>query len=565
MLGIGGSAVAGKEALDAWLRRYPLLPDQTVKQWISDDQRVWCHWVSHGEDQLGGIRYTATAPGTFALFAGRPVRWQDGEANGRDSIDPRGYLEDPGGWAPELDGRYCVVRADDRHVHVVTDPVGLLPVYTSRHDGAVLVSNMAALVTPGKAAQRIRALAGLLAAGWGMTGEPMPEGVDRITPGALVTLTRDGSSTERRLGPACRELFSAPPDYAEAERLMLSLARGFADWPGRPQLLALTGGRDSRVIGAALRHAGVTTSAVTVAFAGQVGYPATGDVLLASALATTFGIEHTIRTVGPQSALYSRLPSVLDVLRLTSPGTTALNDIMDLQLRTAEGPLPVMHDGVAGEIARGGFDTYLEGDTPRGGTPAEMADALLHRAVMKSPTPLVNADGMGLLRSWMREFVTSHVDEGVKLDDIPDTFFLYHQAAWHGPNVTNREHREDAVSMMLSPRLWPHMLGTTARERASGVFHREMLSRFAPEVANLPYEKAAASWTPGQGIKEPSDPIEAVLKATRIAVADHPDHPAWAVLDRRRVTALLDSPSQVIRGPGRYQLWSLATVFCGAS
>ncbi|MCG5214625.1 asparagine synthetase B family protein [Streptosporangium soli] len=562
---IGEPVAADKQDLDAWVRRYPLLADRPVRRWASEDGRASCHWVSHDEDQLGGVTYTAAAQGAFALFGGRPVRWRNGEADGRDSIDARGYLADPAEWAAELDGRYCVVRADVRAVQVLSDAVGLQPLYRSERDGSVLISNMASLVTPPNAGQGVRPLACLLATGWGMTGEPLAEGVDRIPPGALVTFARDGSHTVKTYGPAYREIFAAKPDYDEAARLMVSLARAFADWPGRPRLLALSGGRDSRVIAAALRRAEVTPSAITVAFSGQMGYPATGDVLLGNRIAGQLGLEHTIRTVGVNAALYSRLPSVLDVLRLTSPGTTALNDIMDIKLEKVHGPLPLMFDGVAGEIARGGFESYLEGDPLRGTTVDEMTDAILGMVVMGNPAPLVNAEAMALLRAWVHEFVSTQVDEGVKLEDVPDALHLHRQATWHGPNVTNREHREDAVSMMLSPKLWPHMLGTPARDRTSGVFHRELLDLLGPELAVFPYQTAAASWIPEQGFQDLSDPIEPILDATRGAVASHSGHAAWAVLDRERVGRLLGTPAQEIRGPARFQLWNLATLFCDAA
>ncbi|MDT0481894.1 asparagine synthetase B family protein [Streptomyces doebereineriae] len=561
-----------RETLKRWLDRYPMLSDKTVHSWASSaDGSVTCHWGGHSADHLGGVRYSATEREKFALFGGRPVLWRNGEADGRTSIDPKTYLREPTEWSQDLDGRHVVVRVDNRTVHVQTDAAGLLPVYISRNAEGIQISNMAALVTPVGAQTRPRALAGLLAGGWSITGEPLREGVERVVPGTATSISRDGVVTTAHLRTDYAELLAAVPDYAEAERLMTSLARAFADWPGRETQLALTGGRDSRVIAAVLRKADITPAVVTNAFAGQVGYPETGDVQAARHLSMMLGWEHSATKTRETAAVYSRTHSVLELLQLTSAQTTSLTDIMDVDLEPVNS-LPILFDGVAGEIGRGAWTAYLGGECPTGQTVDEMAASLFEKITPGSPPALLNGDGKALIYDWLREFSREQTDRGVALADIPEVLHLERQASWHGPNLSNRDHREDTASLYLSPRIWPHMIGRGGGGHVDGKFNRTLLQSLGPDLAKIPYETADASWlqdnSVGATMNEerrrnthmiPVEPIGAILDVARTAAHSHSDHPAWDVLDRKRVVELLERDPEQIRGVERYQLWSLAT------
>ncbi|MFV2013630.1 hypothetical protein, partial [Micromonospora sp. LOL_027] len=556
-----------------WLRRHPMLADWTVHSWTSEDGRVTCHWGGHTAGELGGVSHTAATPAAFALFGGRPVLWRDGEADGATAIDARTYLADPARWSHDLDGRHCVVRVDDQQVHVQTD--ASLPLYLSQRDGATWISNAAALVTPPGARPRPRAMAAFLAGGWGMTGEPLREGVDRLAASTLHTFARDTSCARapRRLGYA--QILKETPDYRQATDMFVSLARAFATWPGRPIAFALTGGKDSRLVAAALRAAGISPTTLTFAFSGQVGYPETGDVRIARRLAEMLRWRHDIVPVTESAPVYRRLPEVMDILGLVSPQTTSLADFMDTTELVPGDPPRILFDGVGGEIGRGAWAAYLGGDVPHGGTVAEMADAVLEKIIPCSPAPLVNADALALLREWTRRFVETEVDDGVALDDIPEVLHLERMSNWHGPNLANRAHREDAVSMYLSPRLWPHMIGGGGDGgRYTERFRNELLAALGPDLAALPYEAGQQTWLYDSAVARtltaerrrahaiPVEPIGTVLEAARTAVHNQPEHPAWNLIDRKRVSELLRNTPDQFRGIERYQLWTLTTMFC---
>src|SRR5207249_3556747 len=57
------------------------------------------------------------------------------------------------------------------------------------------------------------------------------------------------------------------------------------------------------------------------------------------------------------------------------------------------------------------------------------------------------------------------------------------------------------------------------------------------------------------------DVFTRILPEIRDAVLSQPDHPAWPLLDRPRVEALLSSPPAALDTMSRYYAWRLATVF----
>jgi hypothetical protein len=131
----------------------------------------------------------------------------------------------------------------------------------------------------------------------------------------------------------------------------------------------------------------------------------------------------------------------------------------------------------------------------------------------------------------------------------------------------------------------PHLLGLPARERAAEEFHRLLLDRLAPELAEVgdwvERRSAVASRVargtdlarkvgrelrrrarrPTVGDSAPADPFAGVLPEIRDVVLSQPDHVAWSVLDRARVEAVLSQDAAALDEVRRYQVWRLATVF----
>jgi hypothetical protein len=590
VLGMGMPADATiLERLERWRSRSPALAARPVHEWVSADRTVWCYWVAHDPDHLGGIRYVHADEDSLALFAGRPLLWDGVEADGRTSLDPTTYLQPPEAWAERLDGRYAVARVVGGTLHLLTDPAGLQPVYEARRPEATWFTNVAPLIARATDPVRHRALAAVLATGQGVTGEPISAAVDRVPPGTLLTLAPGGARDATPTNAVTPDDFRHRADFDQAAGLLVTACRALGEWPGRPQVAALTGGYDSRMVGAAIRQAGLTVDAVTLAYEDLPGYPETEDVELGRTVSTRLGFKHHQLLIGDEAPIFTDLAGVAADLKLASPGTLSLHDALDSGLQLPGDPLPVLYDGVGGELGRGAFDhqfgTAANADGYRDAeTIPAMVDGLLRRFVADNPRPLVNGDALALLRNWFTEFVTAAVTAGFALRDVPEVCFLHFIGAWQGTKTLLWEVRWDSQSPLLSRRLWPHLLGEPLADRLTGVFHREVTRRLGPDLADVPYSSRSAHYGGReQRIKDRPwrqhrqevsrraaearrngtwpDPVDQLHATVTALLGEQPQHPAWDVLDRTRITELISTEPARLDRLSRFQLWHLATVF----
>jgi hypothetical protein len=155
-------------------------------------------------------------------------------------------------------------------------------------------------------------------------------------------------------------------------------------------------------------------------------------------------------------------------------------------------------------------------------------------------------------------------------------------ATWAGPSHGCVEWVRDTTSPLWSRRLLRHELGLPAAERAREVFHRRVLQELDRSLLEIPYESPARAGRRRElarkafaelrrrrqaARKEPApveggeDPFAAILPEIRDVVLSQPGHPAWPLLDRARVEALLGSAPAALDTMSRYYAWRLATVF----
>jgi hypothetical protein len=168
-------------------------------------------------------------------------------------------------------------------------------------------------------------------------------------------------------------------------------------------------------------------------------------------------------------------------------------------------------------------------------------------------------------------------------------------ATWAGPSHGCVEPVKDTTSALWSRRLLAHELGASTAERERELFALRVLERLAPQLVDVPFAdgrpwparqgglarrarggrvlagKAAAEIArrararsgprDAPGAEDPADPFGRVHELVRDRVLGQPDHPAWAVLDRRRVERLLGSAPSALDVMSRYYVWRLATVF----
>ena len=563
----------------------PFFEQSSLLTWAAPSRHAVLACAGHTSTQVGGVSYTSLAETRVALFAGRPFRWLDDEsADGRAAIDSAYYVAPPDGWMDDLDGRGAAVRYDDdsRTLEVFASVLGLYPLYTTALGEVRWFSNSAGALGSlrGGEVHDTSAIATFVGCGWSLGGQPLWRDVERLPRGTARRLSPDGGDQTLDLLPTERivSMFGQGWNAPAAARTILHGVRALADWPGRPSLIPLTGGRDSRVVFAAARRAGIAFEAETTAQPGLQGYPDTEDVRLARILCERTGSPH--RTKVPAPGL--DLQSAISAFRLVSPGAFSLGDVglaPPEQRRGAHEPLPILLQGLGGELSRT-FYGIGEGLDQRG------LVRTLYRATTKAwPRTLLSGDGRGVVRDYLAGWVERHMGLGAAPVDIPDLFYLLERMVnWAAPvqGVFECMGGETAPALWTT-RLLPHQVGQSAQERAGERFHVPVLQELGPELLEVPFElmnhpstlpaklrsellrrsrhrlrrRSAAT----DGADEPPDPFPDTMAQVRELVLEQPQHEAWEVLDRKRVARLLGRDPLSVHSRARHQVYRLASVF----
>jgi hypothetical protein len=566
----------------------PLDPD-AIETWESPEGNVAVNAIAHRPEQVS-ISYSHFEPAKMALFAGRPIFWeQSGEANGRDTLDPRFYLAPPEQWMHSLDGRCTAVRYDDAEgsLDVYTDPLGAYPVYSGKAgDGTLWLTNKPALLTEllGLRELNARALASFVTCSWAFGGETLWQGIDRLPRASLHRFTRSGGHEVVPLLPAetIASYFGSGADGGEAARTLVETVRANADWSGRSVHVPLTAGRDSRLVFAAAVAAGVDFEATTTAFPHAPGFPDTVDVTLARRLATESGRTHVVTQ--PEPGLGVRETARL--LRLLANGAVSAGTTGALMPPSASSRLPVIQSGQGGEIARAYYGIGA-------GSAEDIAQSIYRHLVPPLPRPLVTREAEELVRMYIVDWVRDRLDERIAPADVPDSFYLLEKMAhWAGPSMGVYEWTTDTLSPLWTTRLLPYQVGLPPEQREREYFHLRILEELAPALARVPFNGAPPRW-PGFPSRRSSRTQHYRVLASKIAqelqrraqahlargqdagdaftaealvetrrhALDVPSHPAWDVLDRKRVLRLLSKRPASFDPRSRRYLLGLATIF----
>ncbi len=547
-------------ALGAVVERLPFFPGRPVETWTAASGACAAAWVTHAD-----TNYVHTDEDRIALFAGRPILWTGAaEADGRAPLDPRFYL-DHDFVTSQLDGRYAAARFADGVLEVTSDRLGAYPLFTTTVDGTRLVSNSAEVLRAATGTRSMSApvLAGLLGGGWSLDGDPLWAGVERLPPA---------------VGPDVAGLLGAGFDAERAAATAAASVRALADWPGRPSVVPVTGGRDSRLVLGAALAAGIDFRTTT---GGEPGHP---DVEIGRQLARAAGVPHSILEHDPHGSLMSDWRRAAELLSLTTSGTSSLSDAAGFPFGPRPGPLVLWHSGQGGEVARAyyGLGDGLDRDG--------LVERQYRTFVGRRPgrTEILGAEGQRLVREQIERFVDEQLGSGVAATDVPDIFYLKRRmGTWAGPSHCAVEFVRDTTSPLWSDRLLRDELGMPARDRARELFHLRVLERLAPQLVDIPFEdgrpwpgreselsrrlqrgRVLARKVRGElvrraraGSPPANDPFAPVLPEIREAVLSQPGHAAWQVLDRGRVESLLASNPAALDTMSRYYAWRLATVF----
>jgi hypothetical protein len=572
---------APEAGLRRLLERLPFFPGRPVETWSAPSGSLAAAWISHGPEQTGGVNYVHAEEARLAMFSGRPIRWTaEAEADGRGPLDPAFYLEPSERWGESLDGRFAMARYDDsdRTLEVA---------YEAHAAGIRWTSNNAELLRDLTGSRELdpAVLAPVLGGGWSLSGDPVWTGVRRVTYGCVRRLKPGAPASRAELLPLPQvaSMIGSGFDPAHAGAVLTEGVRALADWPMRPSVVPVTGGRDSRVVlGAALRS-GIRFESTTG------GDEASPDVLVGRQLAEVGGVPHSILAHDPDGSVWDDWRRAAEIVDLTASGTASLADAAGFPLGPREGSLVLWHSGQGGEIARAYYG--IGAGLSRDGLVQRLVRLFLGQRPGRPD--LLSEDGRASVIEQIGAWVDRQLAAGIGASDVPDMFYLQRRmGTWAGPSHGCVEYVRDTTSPLWSRRLLPDELGLPATDRARHLFHLRVLETIAPELVGVPFEdrrpwparrsvaslkmerarelaaKAAAEARRRTIARRQraeagaaDDPFARVLPEIRDTVLSQPDHQAWAVLDRDRVQRLLTSAPGALDTMSRYYVWRLATVF----
>jgi Asparagine synthase len=424
----------------------------------------------------------STDPRVMPIPGPPAVVWQDG---------PTAVLC----W-PEPDGatgrsHAATIWADDDGLHARTGVTRVDPVYLAEVPGAVLVSDRASWVAA--VAGRLAEPDPVMAAAFLSLGYP----VGAATPFRGVRAL--GAERQLTVTASRPVMASAPGDGTRADGSYGAVAAALVDAVrplgerGVPVELSLTGGKDSRLIAAALTAAQVPFRARTHGFA---SHP---DVIVAAMIASKLGIEHVVTE--PRPAAPERAPDEADVLsRLRS--AVLVSDGMLSAFENVGRPdprvttEPVQTGGHGGELLRGGYAPAAWSARRPARAWSEARGTELFRRMITRRLRLLRPAAAGAYLASLAPFAAS-LPRG-PLRTLDDFYLVNRAGRWSAAARQAYLLREPLVQPFFDDQVVRAARAVPLPDRITDRLHRGVLAALCPELLDLPL--ADSGWKSGPRI-----------------------------------------------------------------
>jgi hypothetical protein len=303
-----------------------------------------------------------------------------------------------------------------------------------------------------------------------------------------------------------------------------------------PVELSLTGGKDSRLVAAALVIAGVPFRARTH------GFDDHPDVVVAAQVAAALGVEHLVAT---PSAPGDEVDPLARIRSAVLVGDGMISAFENIGRPDPARPLVTPVGGHGGELLRGGYAEVLHGaglKKTAGGL------ELLRRMTARRTRllrPSVRLAYVASLRPW---FAAMRRGPATALDD----FYLINRAGrWSAAARAAYLIREDLAQPLFDDAVVQAARAVPLRERISGQLIRDATKHLRPDLLDIPFAgKGPAGgfdWRRDYGPQIAEFFRDYILSAT----------PLFTAVSRPAVEHLLAAPK-----PDPGAVWSLATLAC---
>ncbi|WP_436763842.1 asparagine synthase-related protein [Streptosporangium sp. V21-05] len=391
-------------------------------------------------------------------------------------------------------GCFSAFRATEDELSAATAIHRVCPVYYAETPDVHVIGSRALLVHLAGGGDRVEwdvlALQSMVRQGYFLSDETPYRGVTALPPSSSVTVRGGRRTVTTTPLPSA---VPAPTSRRGRKELVGELASALLATveplraAGEPVNLALTGGRDSRLIAATLHAAGVPLRATTN------GLDTHPDVIIAGRVARALRVEHTvipparagnagnagnignIGNAGKKDSIVVEHPlaRAYETLRACEGMTSAYESIVGYLPYSAK---PTM-SGQSGEILRAGGLLLLQTD---------LTEKALRRRVevtfLRDPglfTEEADEHARELARPWR---------ERAPLEALDHMYVSYKVGRWHAGARAGALRRGDQIWPFLDNRVVRAALGLDQTWRLSEEVIYELLGVLAPSLRDIPVE-----------------------------------------------------------------------------
>jgi Asparagine synthase len=442
----------------------------------------------------------STDPRVMPIPGPPKVVWQ--APDGRSAV-----LRWPGDEGLEARSHAGTIWADQDGLHARTGVTRVDPVYLAEVPGAVVVSDRAswaAAVTGRLGRPDPVMVTAFLSLGYPVGAATPFRGVRAL--GARRQLT---VSAGRPAVTAVPDVGTGAESYDQVAAALVDAVRPLGELDV-PVELSLTGGKDSRLIAAALTAAKVPFRARTHGFA---SHP---DVIVAAMIAGRLGVDHVITEPrAPASDKAPRqAPDEADVLArlrsaaLVSDGMLSAFENVgrpDPRLATE----PVQTGGHGGELLRGGYAPAAWTGRKPARAWSEARGTELFRRMVTRRLGLLRPAAAGAYLTALAPFAAA-LPRG-SLHTLDDFYLENRAGRWSAAARQAYLIRERLVQPFFADRVVQAARAVPLWDRVTDRLHREVLAALCPELVDLPL--AGSTWKSGPRIA----PVRATASGTATA------------------------------------------------